>query len=314
MSNVSCPACTADSASGIEQLASSDLVDCYRGRGIDVAAYFAATPEIRLYRCGVCDLRFFAPHCAGDAAFYEQLQKFDWYYQDEKPEYGFANKFIASGSSVLEVGCGKGAFRSWLPAAVEYTGLEYNDEAVRRAQAAGLNVVKQSVESHVASGTQKYDVVCSFQVLEHVTDPKEFVHACVQALAPGGKLILAVPSEDSFIALAPNAPLNMPPHHVLRWTDLALNNLAQREGLSIVDLWHEPVASFHQDWHVQTLAFHYFVMCGLSRTRLIDRSLKYRMIGRLLHHRPLRDYLAASVARRLPASRYGHTVVMVASA
>jgi SAM-dependent methyltransferase len=312
MQKLACPACSANVVLPVETVASADLVAGYRDKGIDVAACLASTPVIDLYRCAGCDLGFFAPPCAGDAAFYEQLQQYDWYYQDDKPEYAYASQHVGDGARVLEVGCGKGAFRAALPRSVSYTGLEFNDAAVRKAQAAGLNVSRQSVEAHAAANPGAYDVVCSFQVLEHVPAPKEFVHACVQALAPGGKLILAVPAEDSFLAIAPNSPLNMPPHHVLRWSDRALANLAGREGLAVVDLWHEPVASFHTEWHRQALAFHYFVLCGLAKTRLLDRGLRHRAIGRLLRFRALRDALAASVLRRLPALGRGHTVVMVA--
>lgn len=312
MQNLVCPACSAGAIAAVESVDSADLVQGYRDKGIDVSACFAATPAIALYRCAGCDLGFFSPPCAGDAAFYEQLQQYDWYYQDDKPEYGYASKHVDIGDKVLEVGCGKGAFRSALPWSVSYTGLEFNDAAVGKARAAGLDVCKQPVAAHAAANACKYDVVCSFQVLEHVPEPKEFVHACVQALAPGGKLILAVPADDSFLAIAPNSPLNMPPHHVLRWSDRALANLAWREGLAVVDLWHEPVASFHREWHRQTLAFHYFVLCGLAKTRLLDRSVRYRAIGRLLRVTRLRDVLAASVLRRLPELGRGHTVVMVA--
>jgi SAM-dependent methyltransferase len=314
MPTLVCPACSASAIATVDAIASADIIDGYRSKGIDVSACFASTPRIGRYRCASCDLGFFSPPCAGDGAFYEQLQQFDWYYQDDKPEYAYAGRHVASGAKVLEVGCGKGAFRFTLPPSVSYTGLEVNDAAVGKAQAAGLDVSKQSVQAHAASNPHKYGVVCSFQVLEHVPEPRQFVHACVQALAPGGKLILAVPAEDSFLALAPNAPLNMPPHHVLRWSDLALTKLAQREGLSIVDLWHEPVAPFHRVGHLQTLAFHYFVMIGLAKSRLIDRSLSYRVIGRLLRNTALRDALAARVVRRFPALGCGHTVILVASA
>jgi SAM-dependent methyltransferase len=265
-----------------------------------------------MVRCATCDLRFFFPPCPGDDAFYEQLQKFDWYYQSDKPEYGFAQRYISEGERVLEVGCGKGAFRSWLPASANYTGLEFNDEAIRRAKAAGLHVLRQSIEDHAAQIDEKYDVICSFQVLEHVPDAQGFIKACVHALKPGGKLILAVPAEDSFLGLASNAPLNMPPHHALRWTDLALRNLVKREGLSLMELWHEPVASFHQEWHATTLAHTYFMRLGLLRFKLIDASLLRRALERLFRNAAIREFFSFRAARRFPASQYGHTVVLVA--
>lgn len=312
MENPHCPGCGAPDVRLVDSIATAELARLYRSRGIEVGAYVETTPEISRLKCAACDLVFFSPSCAGDDSFYEQLQRHDWYYQDEKPEYDYARQFVGEHQRVLEVGCGKGAFHAFLPASTRYVGLEFNDEAVRKATEAGLDVRKQSVERHAAEHPQAYDVVCSFQVLEHVPSPDTFVHACVESLAPGGMLILAVPAEDSFLALAANAPLNMPPHHVLRWTDRALVSLAKREGLEVAALWHEPVASFHRDWQSHTLAYHYFVRHGMASTRLIDSSLRYRIIGKLLQNTQLRDFLARRVAREQPALGHGHTVVLAA--
>jgi len=312
MHNEVCPACLGKEIKTVDRIATEHLDSLYRRAGLDVSRYLASTEEIRLNKCVACDLGFFTPHCAGDDLFYEKLQQFDWYYQSEKPEYEYARRFVSGGDKVLEVGCGKGAFAAWLPGSSAYTGLEFNAEAVRKARAAGLQVLKQPVEAHAAIAPGKYDVVCSFQVLEHVPQPREFVKACVQALKPGGKLILAVPAEDSFLGVAEDAHLNMPPHHALRWSDRALRNLAHREGLSVINLWHEPVADFHEEWHKDTLAQHYFVQLGLRKLTLINQSLTGKVLGRLLRVRSVRDFFAAKAAKRLAYAKHGHTVVLVA--
>lgn len=306
-----CPACGATTTHVSDSIPADKLAQSYRSKGIDAGRYLDGHARVSLLQCEACKLGFFIPACAGDAGFYEQLQTQDWYYQDDKPEYGFAKDLVAPGSAVLEVGCGKGAFRAFLPASVRYTGLEFNDAAVRKARAAGLDVIRQPVEDHVASG-RSYDVVCSFQVLEHVTEPGKFFHACAGALRPGGRVIIAVPAEDSFLAIAANSPLNMPPHHLTRWSDEALSNLARAEGLEQVKIWHEPVADFHKDWHDNTLAMHALSRTGLIKYRLIDDSLRYRMLHRLVGVRRIRDYLARRVRHAAPWLDAGHTVVMVA--
>lgn len=288
-----------------------DLIHSYGQKGIDVSAYLPSS-SITLCHCDHCELGFFDPICAGDGPFYEQLQTQKWYYQDEKPEYAYAAKLVREGSSLLEVGCGKGAFRAWLPESVRYSGLEFNDEAVQKARTAGLDVRKQPVEAHADEG-RRYDVVCAFQVLEHVEHPKQFFHACVQALKPGGTLMIAVPAQDSFLAIASNSPLNMPPHHVTRWTDRALTDLAHSEGLHKADIWHEPVADFHKEWHATTLAYHALTRFGLYRPRLIDNSVRYRLLGRVVRLSTVRRYLVKSALRASPRMAVGHTVILVAS-
>jgi len=306
-----CPACQANDTKAVDSVDREDLIRSYRRKGIDVSAYLHGD-SVTLCHCNHCELGFFDPACVGDGFFYEQLQTQDWYYQDDKPEYAHAAKLIHQDSLVLEVGCGKGAFRRWLPQSIRYTGLEFNDEAVQKAHAAGLDVRKQPVEEHAAA-SPRYDVVCAFQVLEHVEHPKQFFHACVQALKPGGILMIAVPAQDSFLAIAPNSPLNMPPHHVTRWTDHALTYLAYSEGFQKADIWHEPVADFHKDWHATTLAYHALTRFGLYRPRLIDNSVRYRLLGHLIRGPMLRRYLLRSALRASPELAVGHTVLLIAS-
>lgn len=312
VADLPCPECGTAGAVLVDDVSTAELGRLYRQHGVEVAAYFDGIPTLSRFRCAACDLRFFVPACAGDDSFYEQLQRFDWYYQDEKPEYEFARQAIGERRRVLEVGCGKGAFAAFLPSSAAYTGLEFNDEAVRKANEAGLNVFREPIERHAVAHPGHYDAVCSFQVLEHVSSPRSFLDGCVAALAAGGLLVIAVPAEDSFLAVAANAPFNMPPHHVLRWTDRALAAMAAARNLDVVEIWHEPVAPFHAEWHSRALAHHYFVMHGVGTGRLIDTRLRYRALGRLLANARLRDFLAQRVARRAPMLRHGHTVVLVA--
>lgn len=311
MSERICPACHADDIEAVESVDRTDLVRSYLQKGIDVSPYLRGG-SITLCHCNHCKLGFFYPACVGNGPFYEQLQTQAWYYQDDKPEYAHAATLIHQESSVLEVGCGKGAFRNWLPQSIRYTGLEFNDEAVQKARAAGLDVRKQPVEEHAAA-SHRYDVVCAFQVLEHVEHPKQFFHACVQALKPGGTLMIAVPAQDSFLAIAPNSPLNMPPHHVTRWTDSALTHLAYSEGLHKTDIWHEPVADFHQEWHATTLAYHALTRFGLYRPRLIDNRVRYRVLGRMVRLAAVRRYLVQSALKASPGLDVGHTMMLIAS-
>ena len=267
---------------------------------------------VDLNTCDNCGLGWYSPLVAGDERFYEDLQKLDWYYQDYKPEYDFAKARVTDGDSVLEVGCGKGAFPRFLEKNIHYRGLEFNMTAVEKASARGLNVAPVPLHEEANERAGSYDVVCHFQVLEHVSEPRNFLNDCVKALKPGGKLIVAVPSQDSFLSLVENGWLNMPPHHLTRWTDQALKSALTTAGLQTIEIWHEPVSSFHLGWYS-----HVMINAGLKRlvrsTVGLESDQFWSKVSRRLSNFPLiRDILLRSGEKAFAFSGRGHTVCAVA--
>ena len=223
----------------------TDLVDRYRAIGVNIEAELPAADTVELLRCANCDLEFFDPMAAGSADLYRQLQVFEWYYEPEKPEFEIALGLIPDGASVLEVGSGNGAFAARLLPGCRYVGLELNAEAAARARAAGLDVRTETLEEHLATEGARYDVVCSFQVLEHVSDPRGFLSGCARGIRAGGQVLIGVPAADSFAGGLPNFVLDMPPHHVTRWTDRCLRAAAPLVALEFVQLVPEQLRSVH---------------------------------------------------------------------
>jgi 2-polyprenyl-3-methyl-5-hydroxy-6-metoxy-1,4-benzoquinol methylase len=205
-------------------------------------------------QCNDCDVLFYYPISTGDGKFYDELQSYAGYYLDEKSEFLEAAKFITEQDRILEIGCGRGVFTDFIKCK-EYTGLEFSEEAIIQAQKKGLNVLNQSLEEHGVKWTGAYDVVCFFQVLEHVESPSTFLRNALKVLRPGGLLILAVPSDDSFIKRASNFYLNMPPHHVTRWSDKALLSIASIFGLTIRKIYHEKLLEIHKLFYLKTVIF-----------------------------------------------------------
>lgn len=313
----SCLFCDSVELTHLEKVSAETITSAYKTNlKVSVGGLFANSSNIsssiiELLACKHCDLKWFEPLVSGDAAFYEQLQQHDWYYQEHKPEYDFAKKLVKEGDSVLEVGCGKGVFGKLLPKNTYYYGLEFNQIAAEKARMAGLNVEINSIENHAAKNLNTYDVVCHFQVLEHVTNPRGFLEACVQALKPGGRLIVAVPSEDSFMTIAESIWLNMPPHHLTRWSDKALNSAFISLELENVEFWHEPLADFHQNLHRSTmLNFGFKNMLGI-KTHLQKDKFFSRIASRLEKTAKLGDWLASRGAKQFPFADRGHTVCVV---
>lgn len=199
----------------------------------DVSRFFKGVDHASIYECLDTGYRFYYPYSLeGDAKFYEDLQNLQGtgggdYYRHWEYDHRFAYEHIHPGDAVLEIGCGTGSFLQKLKEKTDKAyGLELNRNAVKQCQENGLNVYGELVQVHAEKRKEYYDVVCAFQVLEHVTAVKEFLDACIAVLKPGGKLIFGVPNNEPYFQRWDKyATFNMPPHHVGLWNPKAFAGL-----------------------------------------------------------------------------------------
>ena len=240
------------------------------------------------------------------------MQTKSWYYQQEKPEFAFAGRHIAPGDRVLEIGCGNGAFAAVLPSDVVYRGLEFNGKAIEACRIRGLDVEARDVSTEALSNPGTYDVVCHFQVLEHVSEPGKFLSDCAACLRVGGKMIVAVPAEDSFLSLVEDGWLNMPPHHLTRWSDRSLECAIRALGMMPLEKWHEPVAEYHRAWYRCVM-----MSAGLRRmlrlnVRLASGRVWGGLVRRLSASSQISERLVKFGEQIFPFAGRGHTVCLVA--
>lgn len=99
--------------------------------------------------------------------------------------------------SVLDVGCGGGILTEPLARiGSNVTGLDPNcdliEKAKVRAKDKNLNVdyICSSIEDYACDNQEKHDAVVASEILEHVTQKKEFLNACIQCLKPGGSIFI----------------------------------------------------------------------------------------------------------------------------
>ncbi len=215
--------------------------------GIDVKRFFTNLDHIYQYKCLDSGFRFFYPFTTvGDSKFYEEIEKFPWYYMDWKWEHQSSLAFIKKVDTVLEVGCGKGVFLKKLGSiGIIATGLELNENAVREGLQNGLHILNELIEDHETNNKGKYDVVCSFQVFEHVTDLRQVLQSSINVTKKGGKLIMSVPNNDSFLKNDTAGILNIPPHHMNLWDKNFLKKLAPLFNLRLECITYEPLQNYH---------------------------------------------------------------------
>ncbi len=282
MNKPNCPMCQAAELELLESLGVADLDHLYnRQLGIQVRSEFDGNNDLTFYRCRACDLRFFWPMSTGGAEFYDELHHRDWYYLQEKSEYLTARQWLKKGNAVLDIGCGYGFFSAHVNEVEgsQFTGLELTETAAQAAIKRGLNVRRESIEQHARQWPERYDVVSSFQVLEHVSELRTFIEASLACLKPNGLLIYSVPSADSFVSDVRNGILNLPPHHVSWWTDQALKNLSNIFQVELAEIKHEALEAVHFKSYAFSRALDFVERMIGRRRKLIDLSPQHKLIS-----------------------------------
>lgn len=100
-----------------------------------------------------------------------------------------------SARSVLDVGCGEGAFGASLEArGVRVTGIELDASAAEVASRRLSRVLSVGAEEAVAALDVRPDAIVLADVLEHLREPSAVLRALRAALAPGGTLVFSVPN------------------------------------------------------------------------------------------------------------------------
>jgi SAM-dependent methyltransferase len=232
----------------LSKIRTAHLIDDWKkSLGVDIADLLEGIEEIFLYRCQESQVDFFMPaEAEGPPEFYEKLRKFDWYYMAEKWEFDQALQDLKGSRRILEVGSGPGLFvekvlRESKGSCIR--GLELSAAAFQEAHRKELPVEQRDLQEVAAKG-ETFDAVCSFQVLEHVPQPRRFLETMVKVLSPGGKLILCVPNKDGYLKHEYNL-LDLPPHHMTRWNAFTFKFLERLFPLKLKTIRREPLAHYH---------------------------------------------------------------------
>lgn len=261
---------------------------------IDVSRFFEGLDYVEIYECQQSGLQFYYPFSlAGDADFYAQLSKtYKSYYSPWKWEHQIVYKHLKPGLKVLEIGCGYGYFLERAKqTGCDVLGLELNEDAVKYGQDNNLPITNESLETHAEKFSETYDIVCAFQVYEHVSNVRDMLIQAVRCLNKGGILALGVPNNDSYLFKEDlYHTLNLPPHHTLLWAPGSLAYLPQILPLETLQIVTEPANKNHR-----SSAYRLFLKKYLKNEALIN----------LIH------MLTRPVVKMFPVIDAGATVVSI---
>ncbi len=206
--------------------------------------------EYSIYRCPRCTHAYYfsdglSQEASGvyDVSYFKGEEYFD--YTAEKPALSKnfkarldkVLKYLGSGR-LLEVGSAYGFFLELASAHFEVEGVEPVEEGVRHAREyLGLDVFCGDYTSRGLK-PENYDVVCMWDVLEHLVSPRDVLEKISKEMRPGGILALTTGDISSLVAKARKANWRIihPPSHVHYFSAGSLRRLLEDAGFELREI------------------------------------------------------------------------------
>jgi SAM-dependent methyltransferase len=140
------------------------------------------------------------------------------------------NLKLPANAQILELGSGTGGNFALLAQFGHVTAVEMNDTAREISQARGgeTQVHAGMLPHGLPFTTQKFDLICLFDVLEHVEEDEATLQTIRGLLAPGGRALITVPAHPALFG-----PHDLALHHKRRYAAAELQAKLHLAGLTI---------------------------------------------------------------------------------
>ncbi len=137
--------------------------------------------------------------------------------------------------NILEIGCGQGAIGTRLARQASYLGIEPDTRSYQRAAQriipAGGRLLNCTDDELAAD--ERADLVCAFDVLEHLADDLGAVQRWLRRVKPGGYLLLSVPADPAAFG-----PSDVLVGHYRRYSATTLDEVLAEAGAPERAIWH----------------------------------------------------------------------------
>lgn len=242
---------------------------------INVDRLFFGLKKVFLFQCEETQYRFYYPFSIiGDALFYKELSEKRSNYYSQRWEHKKTLDYLKTNDFILEVGSGFGAFMSYLKnnKIENVQGIELNPLAIKKCQDLGYHVEDILIEDAALKYIEKFDVVCYFQVLEHITNVGDFIKASLETLKKGGRLIIGVPNNNPYLFVNDKwHTLNLPPHHAGLWNKESLKALEKIYSISLEKIEFEPLET----------SYNYFIQVQLENSTFVKKTF-FKIMNRVM--------------------------------
>ena len=199
----------------------------------------------RIVRCRTCGLLRSDPRLSAEAIepLYQE-SRFTYAGETANLQYTYGRylrgleRHGVSKGALLEIGCGNGFF---LEEAVRQgygsvAGVEPSREAVAGASESIRPFLTTGFFEPGLYGSEQFDVICLFQVLDHLREPDVVLGECKRLLKPGGFVLTIQHNARAVSArlLAQRSPI-VDIEHTYLYTPQTLKQLFEKCGLAVVD-------------------------------------------------------------------------------
>jgi len=194
--------------------------------------------------CDNCGFCYSNPYLAGDKLFYT-LAHSRSNYPAWKWEYQKTYEVLAKSSKpqyrLLEIGAGDGAFAQRIAQDLiskeNILCTEFSEYGRQRIQQRGIRCLSEDIRDLSGNNFEgQYDIICMFQVLEHMDQLDILFQKLNHLTRPGGRLFISVPNSKRIQFNELNGALvDMPPNHIGRWNKRCLEEIARRSGFQVVE-------------------------------------------------------------------------------
>jgi 2-polyprenyl-3-methyl-5-hydroxy-6-metoxy-1,4-benzoquinol methylase len=213
--------------------------------GLDMSDVFKDLSFTSILECEDTGYKFYYPSLHIDEeAYYNKVGRTKGYYSPLRWEFHLALDFINPQDKVCEIGSGYGAFLDILKENhINCQGIELNTNAVEVLTKKGHSASNSLIQDFCKTHAEEFDVVCFFQVLEHIHDVDAFMKSVLRCVNGGGKILIAVPNNDAFVMKYDylRGAGNIPPHHTGLWGKESLINMGKYYGLKLLNVIEQPL-------------------------------------------------------------------------
>ena len=206
--------------------------------------------------CNKCGFAFADPFIAGDQEFYNLLPHANaggaenWKWEFDKT-YNKIKQIQANQTDLdlLEIGASTGDFIKRIAGIIPNENifcLEHSEIGVESIKKAGIEAHSWDFRDLKTKSEflKRFDVVCLFQVLEHLDQIDDTFKTINLVTKPGAHLFIGVPNEKKIMFNELNdALLDMPPNHICRYNKKSFEILSEKYRWTIEEVAIEPYSA-----------------------------------------------------------------------